>query len=127
MTHKLTRLIPVTVIGLLLIACKSNSNDVPSLDTEQRVNPTVAVEQESLDDEAKVMAFVQCMRDEGLEFMDPTVDSDGNVQRPQLAEGIKVTREKILAPPSPIPKNMKLANIMAPKIAYTKWGVSFIR
>ena len=38
------------------------------------------------------------MRDEGIEFMDPTVDSDGNVPRPELVEGFTVTREKLAAP-----------------------------
>ena len=97
MTTKLAKLILVTVIGLILVACGSDSNDVPSLNTDdtQRVESTAAVEEEPLDDEAKMMAFVQCMRDEGIEFLDPTVDSEGNVQRPELAEGVAVSREEM--------------------------------
>ena len=81
-------------IGLLLAACGSSSDDVTSLGA----TPTAAVEQETLDDEAAVMAFVQCMRDEGIEFKDPVVDSDGNVQEPEFVEGFTVTREELAAP-----------------------------
>jgi hypothetical protein len=92
-------LILVMAIGLFLVACGSGSDDVPSLNTDdtQLVEPTAAAD-DVLDDEAKVMAFVQCMRDEGIEFKDPVVDSDGNVQRPELVEGVTVTREELAAP-----------------------------
>ncbi len=38
------------------------------------------------------------MRDQGIEYKDPVVDSDGNVQRPQLVEGVTVTCEELAAP-----------------------------
>jgi len=94
MPNKLTRLVLLAAVGLLLAACGSVSDDVPSL----RATPTRVVEEKTLDDEAKVMAFVQCMRDQGIEYMDPVVDSDGNVQPPTLAEGVKVTREELAEP-----------------------------
>lgn len=94
MKNKTTKLILVVAISLLLAACGSTSDDVPSLEA----TPTAVVEQETLDDEAAVMAFVQCMRNEGIEFKDPVVDSDGNVQPPELVEGFKVTREELAAP-----------------------------
>ena len=81
-------------IGLLLAACGSSSDDVPSLGA----TPTALVEQETLDDEAAVMAFVQCMRDEGIEFKDPVIDSDGNVQQPEFVEGFTITRAELAAP-----------------------------
>jgi hypothetical protein len=97
MKNKLAKGILVAVISLMLVACRSNSSDVPSLSTDdtQRVKSTAVVEEEPRDDEAKVMAFVQCMRDEGIEFKDPVVDSDGNVQRPELVEGVAVSREEL--------------------------------
>ena len=102
MTNRLARLMLVAVIGLILVACGSDSSDVPSLNTEgtQRVEPaTDSVDTDAadtaLDDEAKMMAFTQCMRDQGIELMDPEVDSEGNVQRPELAEGVEVTREEL--------------------------------
>jgi hypothetical protein len=82
------------MIGLLLGACGSISDDVPSLEA----TPTTIVEGKIIDDEAAVMAFVQCMRDEGIEFKDPVVDSDGNVQEPEFIEGFTITREELAAP-----------------------------
>ena len=70
----------------------------PSLDTPGVESATDAVdavvEDEPLDDEAKMMAFVQCMRDKGIEFKDPVVDSEGNVQTPELVKGFTITREE---------------------------------
>lgn len=88
------KLILVVAIGLLLVACGSASDNVPSLGA----TPTAVVEQETLDDEAAVMAFVQCMRDEGIKLKDPVVDSDGNVQAPEVVEGVELTREEWAAP-----------------------------
>ena len=96
MTNKLIKLILVAAIGLVLAACGSDSDDVPSLNTEDTpvVEPTTVVEDEPLNDEAKVMAFTQCMRDQGIELLDPVVDSEGNVQAPGLVEGVEMTREE---------------------------------
>jgi hypothetical protein len=77
-----------------LAACRSASDDVPSLGA----TPTAVVVEEPLDDEAKVMAFVQCMRDRGIQYEDPVVDSEGNVQRPELVEGFTATREQLAEP-----------------------------
>ena len=93
MTNKRAKLIPVIAIGLVLVACASASDDVPSLEA----TPTAIIEEKALDDEAKVMAFVQCMRDQGIEYEDPVVNSEGNVQRPELVEGVTVTREELAA------------------------------
>jgi len=47
-----------------MVACSSSPDDVPSLE----VTPTAVVEEQPLDDEAKVMAFVECMRDEDMQL-----------------------------------------------------------
>ena len=94
MKNNTAKLILLIVIGLLLAACGSAADEVPSLGA----TPTAVEEEETLDDEAAVMAFVQCMRDEGIEYKDPVVDSDGNVQRPELLEGFTITREEMAAP-----------------------------
>ena len=97
MTNRLAGLMLLAAISLALVACGSDSSDVPSLSTEgtQRVEPTEQSADASLDDEAKMLAFTQCMRDQGVEIKDPRVDSEGNVQRPELAEGVHVTREEL--------------------------------
>jgi len=95
MMRKNTHILILSImIGLLLAACGSAANDVPSLEA----TPTRIAEGKILDDEAAVMAFVQCMRDEGIEFKDPVVDSDGNVQEPEFVEGFTLTREELAAP-----------------------------
>lgn len=94
MRNRYAKLILLVAIGLLLVACGSASDDVPSLEA----TPTAILEDEILDDEAAVMAFVQCMRDEGIELIDPVVDSDGNVQAPEVVEGVELTREEWTAP-----------------------------
>jgi hypothetical protein len=95
MTNKLTKLILIAFIALVLAACSSGSSDVPALNTEdtQVVEPTTDAVDSAPNDEAKMMAFTQCMRDQGVELLDPVVDSDGNIQRPTLVEGAKVTRD----------------------------------
>jgi hypothetical protein len=34
-----------------------------------------------------MMAFTECLRDQGIDVLDPVVDADGNVGKPELAEG----------------------------------------
>ncbi len=95
MTNKLARLILLTAMSLLLAACGSDSSDVPSLNIEdtQRVEPTADAADSVRDNEARMMAFTQCLRDQGTEVYDPVVDSEGNVQKPELAEGAGVNKE----------------------------------
>jgi len=52
MTNKLAKLIPVAVITLILVACGSDSNDVPSLSSEgtQRAEPTEQSADANLDE-----------------------------------------------------------------------------
>jgi hypothetical protein len=83
----------MAAIGLALAACGSDSNDVPSL----AATPTAAVEGETLDIEAKMMKFTQCLRDEGLEVIDPVVDSDGNVEKPELVDGANISKKEWVA------------------------------
>lgn len=83
----------IAVIGLGLTACGSDSYDVPSL----AATPTPGAANEILDVEAKMMEFTECLRNEGLEIIDPVVDSDGNVLKPELVEGANVTKEEWIA------------------------------
>lgn len=49
-----------------------------------------------LDAETQLLAFAECVRDQGFEIGDPTVDSDGNVQIPRgsaPADGFAEARE----------------------------------
>jgi len=82
------------MICLLLAACGSVRDDVPSLGA----TPTPVIEEEILDDEARVMAFVECMQKEGIELNAPVVDEDGNVQAPEVVDGVELTRAEWAAP-----------------------------
>lgn len=88
--NKLVTIILAAMISLVLTACGAASADVPSLNTieDTRVaEPTADAASEVRDNEALMMAFAECLRDQGLDVMDPVVDADGNVGRPELAPG----------------------------------------
>jgi hypothetical protein len=85
--------VAMAAIGLLLTACGSESNDVPSL----AATPTPGAADEVLDVEASMMEFTECLRNEGMEITDPMVDSDGNIQMPQLVEGATASKEEWVA------------------------------
>lgn len=93
MTKKVIYIILVLMISLVLAACSSDSNDVPSL----AATPTPGAAGESLDIEAKMMEFAECLRGEGMEITDPMVDSDGNIQKPQLVAGATASKEEWIA------------------------------
>ncbi|MFC2046544.1 hypothetical protein ACFLTC_03375 [Chloroflexota bacterium] len=98
MEYKRMMSVAVAMIGILVIAaCGSDSDDVPSLRTiedVQAAEPTVSAADEILDNEAKMMAFTQCLRDQGIDVLDPVVDSDGNVGKPELAEGVEWNKKE---------------------------------
>ncbi|MCP4357436.1 MAG: hypothetical protein GY796_05390 [Chloroflexi bacterium] len=93
MTNKLAKLILLGVLTLTLTACNSPSNDVASL----AATPTPAAADAVLDNESLMLEFAECLRNEGLEITDPTVDSDGNIQKPELVEGATASKEEWIA------------------------------
>jgi hypothetical protein len=66
-------------LALVLVACGGTAagtdDDVASLDDS---STTTSVEA-AADPEAAAIAFTECMRENGIEMEDPTVDEDGNV------------------------------------------------
>ena len=92
----------VTLVGaatiMLSIACGSDTAGVASLERVEStpvVRPTEDSPREIVEGEAEVMAFTQCMRDQGIEVKDPVVDADGNLQRPEPIEGAQLTIEDL--------------------------------
>lgn len=77
--------------GLLAAACGGADSDsgVASLETqsaateEQGQAQGDAVAEEPVSDEEAILAFAACLRDEGLDVEDPTVDADGNLRPPR--------------------------------------------
>jgi hypothetical protein len=70
----------VLAFALLAAACSSGGDEsaqVASLDdVPSESSPAAAVD---LDQEQALLEFGECMRDQGVEFPDPTVDADGNL------------------------------------------------
>ncbi len=114
-----TTFLALATLVLLAVACSSDSDDVATLGDPTattvadvgvsaskgersaeivEISATAEATEPSKDDEAKVMAFAECMRAQGFEYKDPDVDSKGNVQRPQLVEGVSYNRAELGAP-----------------------------
>ena len=81
----------LAIASISISACGSNANGVASLGA----TPTPDAETGELDDEARAMAFTQCMREQGFLMEDPKVDADGNVEIPKPEEGLSYTKEDI--------------------------------
>ena len=79
-------LVPLLVaLALIAAACgggDTGSAEVASLGDDAGMgqeNPSSGDDSGEVDVEAALLAFARCMRDEGFDIQDPTVDADGNV------------------------------------------------
>jgi len=85
------RLLTATAVmaALSLVACRPSPDGVATLRTDgsPSAGASVGGEAEIPDNEALMIAFTACMREEGVEVLDPTVDAGGNVDKPELADG----------------------------------------
>lgn len=69
----------IAVFALVVAACGGSSDDgVASLETETTPAVDEAVDIE-VDNEQALTEFAQCMRDNGIDMDDPTVDANGNL------------------------------------------------
>ncbi len=101
MRYRQIMFIAVGVIGaaissVVLAACGSDSNDVATLRTTQDTQaeaPNSDDADGTLDDEAMMMALTECLRDQGIDMLDPVVDAEGNVGKPVVAEDIDAKGE----------------------------------
>ena len=78
-------LVLLLALGVMAASCSSEDGDgVASLaaaeDAAGAPSPAQEVEDAAVDQEQAMLDFAACMRDNGVEIDDPTVDSDGNVQ-----------------------------------------------
>ena len=92
MANKWANWMLVAAITLALVACRPDSKDVATLQDagKPQVEASNAeADSPALDNEAKMMALTECLRDHGIEMLDPVVDADGNVDKPELAEGVE--------------------------------------
>jgi len=88
---RLTVIAALLAFGLLAAACSESSSGsgVASLETQteaaqdQESTSHDAVVDEPVSDEEAILAFAACLRDQGLDVEDPTVDADGNLRPPR--------------------------------------------
>ena len=80
---------PILALALVAGACSNDveSSQVASLETDT-ADTTEEAESDNVDPladtEAAMLDFAQCLREQGFEVGDPTVDADGNVQLPPI-------------------------------------------
>lgn len=76
-------LVFIAVLVLMTAACGGDSSSSSGVASIEDVTTTVTTGDKVADeleiDEEAVLGFAACMRDEGIDFPDPVVDTDGNV------------------------------------------------
>lgn len=77
LTKRMTTLAGVAGIALVLSACGSDDAESGIVQLDGDGGATAAAEDQGSAEE-QALAFAQCMRDNGVDFPDPTVDADGN-------------------------------------------------
>ena len=96
MRKSITLLLGITIV--LAFACSSASGDVASIDTTEATQVAIKISNDDSPiqtDEEKVLEFTQCIRDQGIEIQDATVDSDGNLQPPRPVEGASTNFQEL--------------------------------
>ena len=105
----------VLVLALVASACSDSggSGEIASLQTdsantsEDDSNGDVDPEAES---EAAMLAFTQCLRDQGIDVDDPTMDADGNMQLPP----INIEVPGVVTDPDELPDTSEFEDMIAP-------------
>lgn len=104
MENQVKRTIIITALlafGLLTAACSGSDSDsdVASLETSAAATEEQGQDGETTDeavsDEEAILAFAACLRDEGIDVDDPTVDADGNLRPPRPRDIGEGDREMI--------------------------------
>ncbi len=75
-----SKFLGVCALALIAVSCSGGDDATPGVATLAGTVTTVEVVEPDIDTEQQLLAFVQCMRDEGIDLPDPTVSADGNVQ-----------------------------------------------
>lgn len=85
---KLWKLTVAAVLALALAACSASSQaGVASLsDDEDKNEGTSEAADDEQDAEQELLKWVECMRENGVDIPDPTVDEDGNMIMTRRAE-----------------------------------------
>ena len=104
------------ILALVAGACsgESDSPKIASLETDSSATSEEAGEAADVDpiaaSEAAMLAFTQCLRDEGIDVDDPTIDADGNMQLPP----INIEVPDVVTDPSELPDMSEFEDMIAP-------------
>jgi len=105
----------VLVLALVASACSDSggSAEIASLETDSANTPEddsngdVDPEAES---EAAMLAFTQCLRDQGIDVDDPTMDANGDMQLPP----INIEVPGVVTDPDELPDTSEFEDMIAP-------------
>lgn len=92
--------IPILLVSLLLAACGSDQQvaEVASIESTTTTSTTVVADSgDAGQAEAAMLAFTGCLRAEGVDVPDPTVDADGNPRFTQPPDLSAVTPDELNA------------------------------
>lgn len=113
----------IAAFVMLASACSESSAplSVASLETEATITEPAKAETDPVaDSEEAMFAFTQCLRDQGIDVDDPTVDANGNLQLPP----IEFTVEAEVSDPDEMPDPSEFEDLIAPCEEYLE-GVVF--
>jgi hypothetical protein len=79
MTAQTLKRVAVVAVGVLALASCSKASDAGIAHLSTSSNPSVSASAGAKSSEAQALAFAKCMRDNGVNFPDPTVDANGNL------------------------------------------------
>ncbi len=79
MTALTFRRAAAVAVGVLVLAACGNSGDSGIAHLSTDATPSVSASANSATAEEQALAYAQCMRDNGVDFPDPTVGSDGTL------------------------------------------------
>ena len=83
----------IAVLGVVLAACGTDAEsaaagELPTLETEAADEAPTEIEAEvEADAETTVLGFRACLRDEGVNVGDPTLNADGSINLQSLCTG----------------------------------------
>jgi hypothetical protein len=92
-------LIPILLFSLLLGACGGDETaaEVASIESTTTTSTTVVTDGGGQEAEIAMLAFTACLRQEGVDVPDPTVDADGNPRFTQPPDLSAVTPDELNA------------------------------
>lgn len=101
----------ILTLGLIAGACSRDSDlpSIASLENDPANSPAVSDDinaSSAQDSEAAMLAFTQCLREQGIDVGDPTIDADGNLQLPPI--------EFDVSDPGELPDVSELEDLVAP-------------